>query len=240
MHKPDQFFVGLIPDGGRRAAGKDLSRYAESYNRGAEIVGDTLKACVRDSRIKIFTAWGLSDDNASKRTPEELEILNAIFIDYLERLRCDLETEEYAGVKVVHMGDEACLHPEIVERIRAIADCTAGRKEKIFGLCLGYGAHNEMDRAVKQSHENSDCDWREFLDLPFRGKESYQHVDAIIRTGTDPLEPYTSAYLLPYQGPGTQQRYIEELLPHSSAEQIMSKVDDIWQAVHHDKQRLGA
>lgn len=238
MHRPDQFFVGLIPDGGRRAAGKDLARYAEKYGRGAEVVGDTLKACVKDSRIRVFAAWGLSDDNASKRSPAELDILNGIFREYLDKLRADLETPDYEQVKVVHLGDEECLDPSVLSRIHDVTSFSARRTEKVFGLCLGYGAHNEMDRAVERAYMRDSRDWRRYLDLPFRGGESYQHVDAIVRTGTNPLKPYTSAYLLPYQGPGTQERYIEDYLPNVTAERIMEQVDDVWRSAN--KQRLGA
>lgn len=228
MAETKDLFVALIPDGGRRAVGHDVGRYSESYERGAEVVGDILKACVADSRVKIFTAWGLSDDNALKRSAIERGILNRTFHSYLARLRHDLTTEVYRDVKVVHMGNPNLLDPEVYDRIVDITEFTKDRRrEKIFGLCLGYGSHDEEDRAIASYAQSPDRPWREYLDLPYRGNLPYQPVDLIVRTGTDPLKPYTSGYLLPYQGSKTQERYSAAYLPDFSAERFMEFVDDV-------------
>jgi undecaprenyl diphosphate synthase len=237
MHHPSERFVALIPDGGRRAVDGDPMRYGESYERGAEVVSDILKACVQDNRIKIFAAWGLSDDNAQKRSFAERTILNGIFRKYLDRLRSDVDTEPYSGVKVVHLGNNKFLHPSVNEKISDIADHTKERKEKIFAMCLGYGSHDEMNRAV-HAHvvAGGETDWRQHLDLPYRGKMPYQNVDLIVRTGTDPETPYTSAYLLPYQGTKTQERYIKDYLPNITVDDFMDRVDEVF----HSSERMRA
>lgn len=228
MTKPSDLFVALIPDGGRRAVGGDIARYAESYEHGAEVVADILKLCVADSRVKIFAAWGLSDDNAQRRTSMEREILNQVFCAYLTKLRRDVDTPPYQGVQVVHMGNPTFLHPDVYEQINDLTEHTKGRTEKAFGLCLGYGSHDEMQRAVVRSRAYPiGIDWRQHLDLPLRGNMPYQHVDLIARTGTDPLKPYTSGYLLPYQGPKTQERYVQEFLPSFAPERFMAFIDEV-------------
>jgi hypothetical protein len=109
--------------------------------------------------------------------------------------------------------------------------------QKVFGLCLGYGSHEEMQRAVTLSQTHPiGIDWRRHLDLPSRGNMPYQHVDLIVRTGTDPQKPYTSGYLLPYQGPGTQERFVQDFLPSFAPERFMAFVDE----VAAQEQRRGA
>lgn len=236
--EPAGLFVGLIPDGGRRAVDHDVDRYPESYERGAEVVGDVLKAVIQDDRVRIFTAWGLSDENAQKRPQAEIEILNQIFITFIDRLRRDVESL-YCNVKVVHMGNENFLDATVQERVRDVVAYTADRKEKIFGMCLGYGAHEEMDRAVGlHCAHGATGDWRRFLDLPFRGEISYQPVDLIMRTGTDPGKPYTSGYLLPYQNSGTQEKYFLEPLPHMEVTRFIQAIDECWASI--SSKRKGA
>lgn len=239
MKPSEQFFAALIPDGGRRAVNNDLKQYFDSYKKGADIVGDVLKLCVLDPRIKIFAAWGLSDDNASKRSPDEIDILNTVFLEYLEKLRRDVEEDPaYQQVKVVHMGNADLLRADVQARIRDVSIFTNNRTEKIFGLCLAYGSDDEMDRALEVKQRTGyKGNYRDMLDLPRRGGIPYQKVNAIVRTGTNPLEPYTSGYLLPYQGTGTQERYIEEFLPNVKPEEIMTRIDEMFQKKH--RSRLG-
>jgi len=146
-------FVGLIPDGGRRAVDNELQRFFESYDRGGEVVGDVLKLMVRDERVRIFTAWGLSDDNAQKRSALEIDILNRIFTKFLKRLRCDLATPEYEQVGVVHMGNRDLLDKQVMDLVDEVTTLTVKRRDKIFGLCLAYGSEDEMLRAEKISRE---------------------------------------------------------------------------------------
>ena len=81
MSLPSQngIFAALIPDGSRRAVSYDTAQYSSSYERSAEVITDILKVCMQDQRVRIFAAWGLSDDNAQKRSSAERTLLNALF-----------------------------------------------------------------------------------------------------------------------------------------------------------------
>lgn len=241
MHNSEKLFVSLIPDGGRRAVANDMTLFKQSYERGAEVVGDILKACVQDARVGIFAAWGLSDDNATKRSRFEVNVLSEIFLDYLRRLRGDLETDAYKAVKVVHMGDPRFIREDVAKSILEITTFTADRAgELLFGLGLGYGAHDEMDRAVAlhvADKNKATMNWKEYLDIPVRSKQPYQHVDLMYRTGTPAEEAYTSGYLIPYMGPKTLLRFNPEFLPNISASDFMASVDETWRL--SGKQRTG-
>lgn len=219
-------FVSLIPDGNRRAVGYNASRYAEAYGGGAEIVGDILKACMGQSRVQIFAAWGSSTSNIRKRSTVEQQVLNGVFHQYLDQLETTIREEPYRNVQVVHLGNPEFVEKSVYRRIDAIAGQTRDRHGKIFALCAGHDSHDEMRRAVAQARRCPQQDWRSFLDLPLRSGRPYREVDLIVRTGTDPLRPYTSGYLLPYQGTGTQERYAADCLPSFSAERFMAFVDD--------------
>ena len=230
MSYAKELFVGLIPDGGRRAVNNDPFRYEESYQRGAKVVGDMLKLCVQDARVKIFAAWGLSDDNALRRPGMQLDILNNIFVQYLQKLRKDLQEPDYENVKVVHLGNAEFLTPQVNDLIADIVRFTNDRSEKIFGLCLGHGAEDEMERAADRRGERrangEQCKLVDCLDLPTRGGILFKPVDLIVRTGTDPNTPYTSGYMLPYQvRGGTQEKYYSEFLPNVPASTILDAVD---------------
>lgn len=229
MQQIENRFVALIPDGGRRAVKNDKTKFKQSYERGAEVIGDILKACVKDSRIRIFAAWGLSDDNAKKRSKMERMILNGLFHTYLDKLSADLETPDFDAVKVVHVGSAEFLDASVHDHVQEVVDQTIDRSEKIFALCLGHGGNEEIDRAVAQYAVvgNAQGDWRRFLDLPKRGNMPFQPVDAIVRTGTAPESAYTSGYLLGYRDASTQERFIPEYLPRIKVADFMEKVDHV-------------
>lgn len=222
-------FIGLIPDGNRRAVGNDVSRYAEAYRKGAESVSAMLKSVIHDERVRIFTAWGLSDDNILKRNPLELTILNTLICEYLEQLDSDMQTEEYAGVRVVHLGNERLLHHDVRDRLDTVVARTRGRQEKIFGMCLGYGGAEELERASDRKSEHvrmrgSAPPLRQFLDIPFRGNMPFAPVNMIVRTGTE-ARAYTSAYLTGYQTGGAEEFYISKLLPDTTPADLAAVID---------------
>ncbi|TSC80350.1 MAG: hypothetical protein G01um101425_4 [Candidatus Peregrinibacteria bacterium Gr01-1014_25] len=222
-------FVGFIPDGNRRAVQHDVSRYLDSYERGADVVGDMLKLCIRDERVKIFAVWGMSLDNATKRSPEEVVILQSVFAAYLTKLRSDLNTDPYRDVKVVHLGNARVLSPEVEGLLDDVTRFTRERTGKIFGLCLGYDAKDEWERATDQyAAAKTDGEaspvW-EYLDLPRRGDMPFQPVDLIVATGR--AQPYTSGFLLPYQiGSGTLEHFIPEHLPDCHPSCITRAIDE--------------
>lgn len=225
-HPSERLFVGLIPDGHRRKVAYDPSRYFDVYKQGAEIMGDILRLCIEDQRVGIFAVWGSSEENIRKRPELEQDVLNAVFHHYLNRLETTIGEKAYCGVQVVHLGNPEFVDPSVYERVTHIARQTRERNEKTFALCLGYGSHDEMRRAVQLSHDYPQVDWRTFLDLPQRSGHPYSHVDLMVRTGTDPANPYTSGYLLPYQGSGTRERYVPECLPDFSADGFRKLIDE--------------
>lgn len=232
MQQSEGRFVALIPDGGRRAVNNDKTKFKESYERGADVIGDILKACVNDSRIKVFAAWGLSDDNATRRSTAELMILNQLFHTYLNRLSNDLETEDFNTVRVVHVGDSENLHPKVHRHVMEVVDQTKDRTDKIFALCLGHGGVEEMHRAAIEFAVlgKGKGDWRRYLDLPKRSGTQFQPVDVIVRTGTKPEDAYTSGYLLGYRDAHTQERFIPKYLPNTTADDFMRMVDATLQS----------
>src|SRR3989344_3076864 len=232
MAESEGLFIGCVPDGGRRAVNYNPTQYFESYERGGNVVGDMLKICIRDQRVRIFSAWGLSDENAVKRSRSELTILNRIFHKFLVQLQSDLETDAYKDVKVVHMGNPEFLDPRIQKIIDEITLGTRDRQKKIFGLCLGYGSGDEMQRAAELFYRRrqageKDVQFTNCLDLPQRGQIPFPPVDIIMRPGTDPLQPYTSGYLLPYQVKGqTQEKYFPQFLPDCDPNIVLEAIAD--------------
>lgn len=220
-------FVGLIPDGNRRAVDNNPDQYLQAYSKGADVVGDALKWCVHDERVRIFAAWGLSDDNVRNRSGLEQEILSAVFTRYLDSLRKDLAEAPYDVVRVVHMGDSSLLHEEVVERLHDITHFSRQRTEKIFALCLGYGSRDELLRATALLSEDVRLDMAtedvyEYLDLPSRTDLSFLphcELDLLIRTGAE--HEYTSGFLSNYEGPGTQLHFMNTLLPNCDGAQLM-------------------
>lgn len=228
-------FLGLIPDGNRRAVGNDVTRYGEAYRRGAEAVSAMLRSVVQDERVRIFTAWGLSDDNIRKRSPFELGILNTLIREYLEQLDADMRTDAFADVRVVHLGDPRLLAPAVRESLDAVVETTRGRTGKIFGMCLGYGGAEELDRASDRKCEHMRMRatapaLRQFLDIPYRANEKFRPVDMIVRTGTEG-RAYTSAYLTGYQTGSTEEFYIGKLLPEVTPGDLAAAVD-AYEKIH--------
>lgn len=232
-------FIGLIPDGNRRAVDNEATRFDEAYRKGAEAVSAMLKSVVQDSRVHIFTAWGLSDDNVKKRTAFELDILNGLFCDYLEQLDRDVQTPAYGNVRVLHIGDDELLKEDVLERLQTVVDRTRDRQEKIFGICLAHGGAEEIERASdrKLAHwhlHREQLPLQSFLDLPFRGKIPFKALDMIVRTGTE-HRAYTSAYLTGYQTGGTEEFFLPQMLPDCTPEDLAQAIA-AYEKIH---KRLG-
>lgn len=232
-------FVGLIPDGNRRWVNNNPLLYRDAYHEGAESVSRMLKSIVRDDRVKIFSAWGLSDDNVRRRSEAELDILNGLFCEYLDKLRADLQTPDYEMVRLVHLGDRQLLQRPVLDRLDRLSKMTKARTEKIFAVCLAQGGREELERAsnrklLHHSDTKEILPLTSFLDFPVRSGLPFQPVDMIVRTGTD--RPYTSAYLTGYQTGGTEEYFIPKLLPDTTPEDLRLQIDRFTE----QQQRRGA
>ena len=197
MSEQQGLFVGLIPDGNRRWAGKQGVSVIEGHEAGAERVKKIFERARDETIIRIIAAWGLSCKNLEKRPPDQLEGLYALIESTLVDLRDHwMDRPENKNVRMVHMGRRDRLKEnvggrEVLSRLDEIAMHTRDRTGMIIALCLDYDGNNERKRAIEMWRAcgalGDGDDFLQYLDLP-RQRIPFQRVDLVIRTGEDGMD----------------------------------------------------
>ncbi|MGE5563696.1 MAG: isoprenyl transferase [Bacillota bacterium] len=136
--------VAIIMDGnGRWAHKRGLPRVA-GHKAGAEAVRRAMQAAV-DHGVEVLTLYAFSSENW-KRSSEEISDLTGLMRFYLER---ELATLQREGVKLRLIGDHSAFGPELVSRLEAAIEQTAGNSRLTLVVALNYGSRAEITQAAR-------------------------------------------------------------------------------------------
>lgn len=174
------YHIAIIPDGNRRWADAHDMPAAYGHRKGAERA-EELPDWIRDLPVDQLTLWGLSVDNAERRSDEELDHLNETFRRYGEKLNRADSTIHEDEVQVNVVGDTSILYDETRETLERLEADTAHYDEGTFNVALGYDGRWDIaqaaDRAQEVYGEVTEDGIEEFLALP--------EIDIVLGYGPD-------------------------------------------------------
>jgi short-chain Z-isoprenyl diphosphate synthase len=134
--------VAVMLDGNRRwAKNRQLSKVAHGHAAGAQKIFEFLGWC-DDLGIGVVTLYLLSTDNVKNRDSDELTDL----LEIIGGLADNLSATRKWRVRL--MGVRNLLPPELLTRLEAAEQATAGLGGTQVNLAVGYGGRNEISDAV--------------------------------------------------------------------------------------------
>lgn len=160
--------VGLIADGNRRWAKKNSLPASDGHRTGFKKISDIiLPSCRENSECTGLVIYGFSTENW-KRDPFEIKNLMQIYSEM-----CDRWEKEFKGenVRLRWCGRRDRLPSFLTKKLRTIEEKTKNNTEFTVYICLDYGSHDEIQRAVEKGGVN----FEKFLEVP--------PLDIIIRSG---------------------------------------------------------
>jgi len=137
--------VVIIPDGNRRWAKKRGLEPIEGHRKGL----DAALAVVRGSRnlgVKVLTLWGFSTENW-KRPETEVKYLMKIYLLFFRKYLKELVKE---GVRFKWLGRRDRVPAALHDFLEKMEKATAKNKNYLLNICIDYGGHEEILRAVKK------------------------------------------------------------------------------------------
>lgn len=137
--------VAIIMDGNRRWAKKRMLPSVVGHKMGA----DNLKQLVEHvfkSGVKVLSVFAFSTENF-KRSKDEVDSLMNLFINYFSKF---LEDSKKNGIRIVFSGRKEGLPDNLWNEMKKIEKETKDFDNKIFNICLNYGANYELYDAIKK------------------------------------------------------------------------------------------
>lgn len=137
--------VVIIPDGNRRWAKKRGLAPIAGHKKGLE----TALSVVRDSRnlgVKILTLWGFSSENW-RRPEKEVMYLMKIYTVFFRKYMKELVKE---GVQFKWLGRRDRVPATLRAILEKMERATLKNKKYILNICIDYGGHEEIMRAVQR------------------------------------------------------------------------------------------
>jgi undecaprenyl diphosphate synthase len=184
--------IAIIPDGNRRWARSKNLYTLEGHKAGFDAsVGLCRQA--REWGVHTVTLWGFSTENWD-RTVEEINYLMKLYAKLIHDFLDEAKENE---VRIYHLGRKDRLPKSLMKKIKQAEDETAHFTKHVMNICLDYGGHDDILRAVSNmirdgvKPENVNKKLMEsYIDT--KG-QPYPYVDLIIRTSG---EQRTSGFLL--------------------------------------------
>lgn len=137
--------VVIIPDGNRRWAKKRGLAAIAGHKKGLESAMRVVRGS-RDLGVKILTLWGFSSENW-KRPEKEVQYLMRIYTIFFKKHVKELVKE---GVKFKWLGRRDRVPAALRNALENVEQATKSNKKYLLNICIDYGGHEEIVRAVKK------------------------------------------------------------------------------------------
>ncbi len=210
--------IAIIMDWNRRWA---KTRFLPSFmwhQKWAENIKKVLKLW-KKLWISHITLWGLSDDNITKRSKEELDFLFSLF-NKLENYYSDFKKND---CKLEIIWNLNLIPRETKEKLLNLKEKTKDFSSITFTLAIAYWWQDEIIRWIK-NFINSEKDinnltkenFKSFLDTAF-----LPQTDLIIRTWWDKR---TSWFML-YDSPYAEIYFTEKKWPEFDEEELQKRLN---------------
>ncbi|MDD2656308.1 MAG: polyprenyl diphosphate synthase [Patescibacteria group bacterium] len=160
--------IGLIADGNRRWAKEKGSETEEGHNQGFLAVKDVFFEYLYNNKNKFDTlaVYTFSTENWN-RSPLEVKNLMDLFEEVCDSWGKELIEKQ---VRFVQAGRKTRLPKSLMKKTKDLEEKTKNFKKFTVILCMDYGSHDEIRRAVKKGGNN----FEKYLEVP--------PLDLIVRT----------------------------------------------------------
>ncbi len=223
--------VAFIPDGNRRWAKSRGVSIIEAYERGVAKIHEIVDYFATSRRVRYVTFYVLSLENTFSRSREELELIYALLVRELRKIREDPKTYE-RGVRVRVIGIREILPRCIIEEIEKTESATSKNDNCIVSLAVAYSGFLELPHMLlrKIREEGIENTITRFMDNEVDIRE-YTYMkdipkpDIVVRTGG---EQRISNFLLPHIS-SSRLVFLEKYWPDITIrdiENILNKLDE--------------
>ena len=211
--------VAIIPDGNRRwAREKGLEATQGHYKAAAyENIEALFNEC-KSIGIKYLSIWVFSTENW-KRDKKEVDTLFELLLKGIEKFRELAGKEE---IRFKHVGRKDRLPKNIVSEMEKLEEETKNYDKFNVLLCMDYGGHDEIVRAVNKviksgAKEVDENKFEEYLDT-----NGIPEPDLIIRTSG---EHRTSGFM-PWQGAYAELYFSDCYFPDFGPNELRAAITD--------------
>lgn len=210
--------VAIIPDGNRRWAVEQQQSAIEGHKQGAKTFrGIAIHAA--DRGVKYLSIWGLSLDNYTKRSAEELTGLLELFHEQFTSLQTDPEVHD-RQIRIMTKGKWRDLFPGYVRQAIVGAEkATEKYARNILNIFLAYNGTTEMVEAISSIAESARRDRTLKVTPELIKQRLFTHdlppVDLFIRTGG---QPHLSAGFMMWDMADAALFFTEKLWPAFTAD----------------------
>ena len=182
--------------------------------------------------IEVFTLWGLSTENLTNRTQQELDYLFDLYKQITENLY-ELFRQEKVNFRVA--GDMDWLPQDLVDFLEQKQDeFNYPESKKTFVLAVNYGGQDEILRAMKKLVANGDTISKENLEK-YSDFWGLPPVELVIRTKQQ-LAKRLSGFMLWWIG--YAQLYFTDLYcPDFTVKELQKALD--WYEQSFESQNFG-
>lgn len=228
--------IAIIPDGNRRWARRRGLQAFWGHKSGADSAEKVFEKAVQ-LKIPYFTFWGSSLDNISRRSPEEVSFLFAIFEEYFRKLLTDKKIKEN-NIRIRVIGRWRDMFPENLKRvIEELMEKTKNYSRHHLTLLMAYSGIDEMIVAVQRiaetEYQNSEF---KKINKDLIKKNLWTNelppVDLVIRTGG---EPHWSAGFMMWDTADAKIHFSRTLWPDFTPEEF----EEIISSVSKSERRFG-
>jgi len=216
--------IAIIPDGNRRWAKAHARELFLGHEEGAKAIEKISGEAMRKG-IRYLTVWGLSVDNVTKRSKQEVDFLFALFEKYFTKLLDDpILSEKNVRVNIIGRWKE--FFPDTLQAtIQKLITKTESHQDFTFTFLMAYSGIDEMIDTVRAVVTSSSV-------LNFRVSEQaiknnlwtrdLPPVDLVIRTGG---EPHWSQGFMMWDVADAQLYFTETLWPDFNEEEFSRAID---------------
>ncbi|MBR9677890.1 MAG: di-trans,poly-cis-decaprenylcistransferase [Nanoarchaeota archaeon] len=145
--RPVPQHVGIIMDGNRRWAKKNLLQIMKGHEKGYQTIKDILEV-MREAGVKVLTVFAFSSENF-KRAEKEKEVLFDLFAKGFRELKDNKDVHD-KKVGINFFGDLKKLPKNVIDAFNAAKESTKNYGNYFINFCMAYSGHDEIVGAVKK------------------------------------------------------------------------------------------
>lgn len=204
--------VAIIPDGNRRWAREQGKSAIEGHTAGAAAFRQVAEYAAKRG-VECLSIWGLSLDNFTKRSPQEIAgLLNLFRQEFKELAQTPFIHEQQIQVQVFGWWRERFPRP-VRREIEATIKRTRDYEHKHLNFFLAYNGTHELLAAIQALVGQSTIEPKKVtgaLLKQYLFTKDLPPVDLLIRTGG---EPHLSAGFMMWDMADAQLYFTRQLWP---------------------------
>lgn len=201
--------VAIIPDGNRRWASDQGKAPLEGHKAGVKVFRD-ISLHAADRGVTYFSAWGMSLDNFTKRSAQEVVGLLNIFRQEFKNLATsdDIHSRQ-VRINVIGRWREKFPLP-VRKAVEGALSATEGYSKHFLNFFLAYNGNDEMLQAIEDIIASGEKNVTPELLKQHLFTKNLPPVDLLIRTAG---EPHNSAGFMMWDVSESQLHFTETLWP---------------------------